>query len=324
MTRMSRKEVSHIVADLESRFIAHDAYRELEDQIDDIFHRRKAHIAAGRMPAERGIVVIGNAGAGKTVCTKRALEEHPEISYGAPWNEALTVRLETGATIKGVGVDTLDAFGYESRSVRNAHSIWQQVMRQAQAHKTLFLHFDEAQHILRSKSKHDLDQVMLVWKSCLEYANWPVSLILSGTCELLDLINRDDQLKRRFEPVHFAPMTFAAQGHEVGGMLDAYLALVKPGRGETLNATTFVMRLLHAARHEFGLTARLIVEAIKMALLEGGPAVEQTHFAAAYRKQKGCVDAVNPFIVDNFRSIRTGQLMGGVELEAPPIKAPAR
>jgi len=320
MTRISREEVSHIVADLESRFIAHDAYRDLQDQINDIFYRRKAHMAAGRMPAERGIVVIGNAGAGKTVSTKHALEQHPKISYGSPLREALTVRLETGATIKGVGVDTLDAFGYESKSERNAHSIWQQEMRQARAHKTLYFHFDEAQHILRSKSKHDQDQVILVSKSCLEYATWPVSLILSGTCELLDLINRDDQLKRRFEPVHFAPMTYAAHGHEVVGVLEAYLSAAKLGRGRSVLAASSVQRLLHASRYEFGLTTRLIIEAIKIALLEGSASVEQAHFATAYRKQKGCVDALNPFIVENFRAINTGQLLGGADLEAPPVK----
>jgi len=125
-------------------------------------------------------------------------------------------------------------------------------MHQARFHKTFFLHFDEAQHILRTKSKSEFDQVMLVWKSCLEYAEWPVSLILSGTCELLDLINRDDQLSRRFEPVHFAPMSYAAHGHEVMGVLDAYLDAAKLSRGKTLDTPTFVRRLLHAARYESG------------------------------------------------------------------------
>ncbi|WP_424944105.1 hypothetical protein [Aliiroseovarius crassostreae] len=51
MTHMSREEVSHIVADLEHRFIAHDTYLELRDQVDDILYRRKAHTAAGRVNA---------------------------------------------------------------------------------------------------------------------------------------------------------------------------------------------------------------------------------------------------------------------------------
>ncbi|MCV6596454.1 MAG: TniB family NTP-binding protein [Mangrovicoccus sp.] len=321
MTHMSREEVSHIVADLEHRFIAHDTYLELRDQIDDILYRRKAHTAAGRVTAQRGIVVIGNAGAGKSFGIEHLLQKHPHVAYGKPYNQALTVRLASEATIKGVGLDTLEAYGYESKGARTGHSIWRQVMRQARSHKTLFLHFDEAQHILRTKSKSEFDQVMLVWKSCLEYAEWPVSLILSGTCELLDLINRDDQLSRRFDPVHFMPMTFASHGHEVTAVLDAYLDAAELSRGKTLDNSTFVRRLLHAARYEFGSKIGLIISAIKLALRDGDQTLEQSHFAGAYRKQKRCVDALNPFIAENFRSIKTGQLLSGAELEiAPAIK----
>lgn len=321
MTHMSREEVSHIVADLEHRFIAHDTYLELRDQIDDILFRRKAHTAAGRVTAQRGIVVIGNAGAGKSFGIEHLLQKHPHVAYGKPYLQALTVRLASEATIKGVGLDTLKAYGYESKGSRTGHSIWRQVMHQARSHRTFFLHFDEAQHILRTKSKSEFDQVMLVWKSCLEYAEWPVSLILSGTCELLDLINRDEQLSRRFEPVHFAPMSYAAHGHEVMGVLDAYLDAAKLSRGKALDTPKFARRLLHASRYEFGLKVELIVAAIKLALREGSRALEQNHFAAAYRKQKRCVDALNPFIAENFRSIKTGQLLSGAELEiAPAIK----
>ncbi len=321
MKHMSREEVSHIVADLEHRFIAHDTYLELRDQVDDILYRRKAHTAAGRVTAQRGIVVIGNAGAGKSFGIEHLLLKHPHLAYGKPFNQALTVRLASEATIKGVGRDTIEAYGYESKGSRTGHSIWRQVMRYARSHKTLFLHFDEAQHILRTKSKSEFDQVMLVWKSCLEYAEWPVSLILSGTCELLDLINRDEQLSRRFEPVHFAPMSYAAHGHEVIGVLCAYLDAAKLSRGKTLDSSTFVRRLLHAARYEFGSKIGLIISAIKLALRDGDQTLEQSHFAGAYRKQKRCVDALNPFIAENFRSIKTGQLLSGAELEiAPAIK----
>lgn len=320
MTRMSREEVSHIVADLENRLIAHDAYLELQDQIDDLIYRRKAHAEAGRVTAQKGIVVVGNAGAGKSFGIEHLLLKHPKLSFGQPYNEALTVRLASEATIKGVGLDTLNAYGYESKGSRTGHSIWRQVMRQAHSHKTLFLHFDEAQHIIRGKSKSEFDQVMLVWKSCLEYAVWPVSLILSGTCELLELINRDDQLSRRFDAVHFAPMTFASHGHEVAAVLGAYLDAAKMSRGQTLDSSTFLRRLLHAARYEFGSLIGIIIAAIELALREGRLKLEQSHFASAYRKQKRCVDALNPFVVADFRSIKSGHLLGGAELDAMPIK----
>lgn len=317
MTHMSREEVSHIMADLEHRFIINDSHLELRDQIDDILYHRKAHTAAGRMTAQRGIVVIGNAGAGKSFGIEHLLRKHPDVAYGKPYKQALTVRLASEATIKGVGLDTLKAYGYESKGSRTGHSIWRQVMHQARSHKTLFLHFDEAQHILRTKSKSEFDQVMLVWKSCLEYAEWPVSLILSGTCELLDLINRDDQLSRRFEPVHFAPMNYAAHGDEVISLLDAYLDAAKLSRGKTLDTPMFVRRLLHASRYEFGLKVELIIAAIRLTLREGSQTLEVKHFAGAYRKGKRCVDALNPFIAENFRAIQTGQLLSGAELDAP-------
>ena len=320
MTPMSREEVSHIVADLESRLVTHDPYLELKDQIDDLLYRRKAHSAAGRVTAQRGIVVIGNAGAGKSFGIEHLLLKHPKLAYGQPNKQALTVRLASEATIKGVGLDTLDAYGYESKGSRTGHSIWRQVMRQANSHKTLFLHFDEAQHILRGKSKSEFDQVMLVWKSCLEYAEWPVGLILSGTCELLELINRDDQLSRRFDAIHFAPMTFTSHGHEVAAVLGAYLEAAKMTRGPTLDSTTFIRRLLHAARYEFGSQIGLIIAAIELALREGDQTLEQGHFAGAYRKQKRCVDVLNPFIVENFRAIKSGHLLSGAELDAMPAK----
>jgi len=65
------------------------------------------------------------------------------------------------------------------------------------------------------------------------------------------------------------------------------------------------------------LKVELIIAAIRLALREGSQTLEVKHFAGAYRKRKRCVDALNPFIAENFRAIQTGQLLSGAELEAP-------
>jgi len=310
------QDVSPVIADLKSRFIAHEPYTRLQSQFDRLLYKRRADILAGRTPEARGIAIIGNSGSGKTTAVERLIERHPDLRLGKDGSEiceAISVRVPSPATLKFVGETTLRSFGFPLAANKTSNQIWSMIQFHAQTRKTLFVHYDEAQDFICNTSGKEIEDVIKTIKSFMQDQTWPVGLILSGMPTLKDLLNLDPQLSRRFTPILLPTISYTSHGPEIWKILETYLGLVDIEIGSGINQNEFLQRLIHASASEFGITVEMIIGAIEEALMVGSSKVTKDHFVATFRLRAGCVDALNPFVAADYRSIDARKLLDGFD-----------
>ncbi|WP_421701251.1 hypothetical protein [Aliiroseovarius sp.] len=80
------------------------------------------------------------------------------------------------------------------------------------------------------------------------------------------------------------------------------------------NPTDIGKRILHAASYQFGLVIKLALFAIEEALYFADTTLEERHFAVAFKNWKGCAEAFNPFLVNDFLQIDTQKMFTSEEL----------
>jgi Cdc6-like AAA superfamily ATPase len=312
MSHPSIQEIAQITADLSARFIAHDPSAELRRQFDKILYKRRADLYAGRMPEARGIAVIGNSGSGKTTAVERLITTHPDLNLGqdgSPTCEVVSVRVPSPATLKSVGITTLAALGFPLERNKTSHQIWSLVQTYAQMRGTLFVHYDEAQDFVSSSNGKEIEDVLKTIKSFMQNREWSVGLILSGTPPLRAMLNLDTQLTRRFKPIELPRVSYTGHAPEIWATLNAYAKLTDLKLKKDIDKGDFLRRLMHASTYEFGTTIEMIISAIEEALLEGRKTLTRSDFAEAFRSRAACVDALNPIVANDYKSIDASKIL---------------
>ena len=304
------------VAPLRKIFLKNSAYRHFEQMFTELLERRSSEIAGGVTREARCVALIGGSGSGKTSAVRHLLAHHPRLALGGSETERLDVvslAVPTPATLKFVGQTTLSALGFPLRRERTAQTIWDMVKDHLQARRTLFLHYDEAQDLALHQSPRELKSVVNTLKSLLQHQAWPVGLILTGTPELKGIINHDVQLARRVFPIEFPRLNAALDSERVLGLLSHYADASGLELRPDVIQRDLVARLIHAARCEFGLLIEMTIATIEGTIRDGRMDVEIADFARMFRKRSGCVDALNPFIADDFERIDVSRLLDAGE-----------
>ena len=103
-----------------------------------------------------------------------------------------------------------------------------------------------------------------------------VPIVLSGTDEVLQLIDGDVQLVRRFERLQLASF---ALNDEFAGFLKGYLCTL-PLRNETLLDRSFIERVHEAGQGLVDTTVKVLQRAAKRAILDGADCISLDHICA--------------------------------------------
>ncbi|THK34061.1 AAA family ATPase [Ensifer sp. MPMI2T] len=304
-------QIAERMLSLRRIFAHHEAFGQLEEQFQVLLNRRWAEIAAGVSMEARGIAVIGASGSGKTTAVARLLSHTPGLiceDSKTSRMDIVSFQVPSPATLKFVGQTALEALGYPLRRERTEMTIWEMVRHHLQARQTLFLHLDEAQDLMRHQTPKMLQSVVRTLKSLMQTRDWPVGIILSGMRDLKELLNHDPQLARRFYPIEFTKLHSVTDGSRVARLAASYSD--RAGlRERDLVQDQFAARLIHAADGEFGLVIELIIGSIEEALLSGDRCLDPGHFVRAFRRRSGCVDALNPFVAEDFERIDARALL---------------
>ena len=175
--------------------------------------------------------------------------------------------------------------------------------------QTLFLHFDEAQDLIRLQTPKELNAVVSTLKSLLQHKSWPVGLILTGTEDLKTVINHDVQLARRVYPIEFIRLNAALDHNRILKTLSRYAdaAGLPPSPG--IMTPELAARLTHAADREFGLLIEMIVASLEQAMNAGDAELGVGHFAAMFHHRTGCINGLNVFVADDFERIDPRKLL---------------
>lgn len=294
-------------AQLRTVFVRNIPFQELADQFDRQLQRRRAAQSLDLVEEARGIAVIGSPGSGKSKLVKRVLTQHPGLTQPKAGDEAIefvSILVPSPATVKDLGSILLEKLGYTTeRKGGSAGDIWRQVRTLLQNRKTLFVHLDEAQHLITSQNMNVREGVVDMLKTLLNSDTWPVGLILSGTPKMLEMLNADVQLGRRVDMVKLPPISWTSQAKEVRAILGTYVKKAQLKIGDDLDLDDLLPRLVHAGANEFGLTIQMLLFALEDALLSGADSLELNHFSEVFRRKSGCIPALNVFLAANYLSI---------------------
>lgn len=310
---------THIqLAQLRGKFIRNAPYEQLSQQFDRHLQRRRAAISLGLFEEARGIALFGASGSGKSTLVERLLTQHTGIRQPkneGPDADVISLLVPSPATLKDVGSAILGALGYDSMRKSSAGAIWDQVRTLLQNRKTLFMHLDEAQDLFSSQNTNVRNDVVNTLKSLMNQRDWPVGLILSGTPKMLEMINSDDQLKRRVDVVEIKPITWASHRQELRSFFDSYVHLSGLELSPDIDLEDFLPRLIHAGANEFGMTIEWILRGIENAAFDKGATLGLRHFSDAFQHKSGCLPALNPFIATNYQSIDARAVMDTTRFE---------
>jgi hypothetical protein len=100
-----------------------------------------------------------------------------------------------------------------------------------------------------------------------------IPLVLSGTDEVLDLIDGDVQLTRRFERLQLLPW---ALDEAFSGFIRSYIQTI-PLRNETQIDRSFIEKVHQAGQGITDTTVKILQRAAKYAILDGSEAIEHRH-----------------------------------------------
>lgn len=302
---MKNNEIRKTIQQVRQLYVPTSSFQTLENRFLDLLAQRRADEADGITSSARGIVLVGQSGAGKTrairqlIHTNRALlqtDTEQEVC------EVIGLQIPSPATMKFVGAATLRALGYRFSGDKQGPAIWDQVKTQLKIRRTLFLHLDEAQDLARHQTDKERQAVVNTLKSLMENSIWPVSLILAGMPDLKTIVNQDPQLSRRLFPVEISRLNTIRDIDPVLDIVHKYATKARLRTGSCVKTPDFAARLLHAADYEFGLLVELIVQSVSKALAAEGfdGCLMCQNFADVYFDRSSSVGTFNPFLAEDF------------------------
>jgi hypothetical protein len=325
MTKTKRlsHEIHVKLAKLRNRFVPRACFNDMADAVTSLEDRRRAELSEGLQPEARGLAVIGNSGSGKTDGVSHFFRKHETLSLLADGDDTADVAsflVPSPATLKGVGLSCLSGLGYPLMRDRTAGIIWELVQSHLQELQVMFLHLDEAQDLMGSQSDREMVSVVNTLKSVMQNPKWPVSLVLSGTPNLLALLNLDPQLGRRFTPISFGQLDLIDDGSNVRSLVEQYCSAIDIESDDALKDDDFIARLIHASANEFGILIEITIGAIEICFMCHETTLCKRHFVAEFRRRTGCVNDLNPFVRLNYSMLNPRLLLpNSKEVDAPDL-----
>lgn len=295
---------------LKSRFIQRDRFEDLAKEFYESLSARLADLRAERVDEVQNISLVADSGSGKTTAIDKLVEQARGFlsETDLPDGKIIQIKIKAQPTFKSVGLDLLNAMEPNLKPNRENWYIWNLVRFHLRENQVLFVHFDEAQHLKMRGHRRDIPEIVDVLKTISGDQIWPVGFILSGTSDLKEILNFDDQIVRRFSAVEFEPLTRVADTQDTLGLIESYCNAAElrfdPGSHQDLLGE----RVIHAAAYQFGLVIKQTLKAIRICFDEGDATVTIEHFANAYQAEKSCGPGFNPFLVPQFTQINPRQL----------------
>jgi hypothetical protein len=108
-------------------------------------HPNLPHAANNRAPG-KGVVVVGQSGAGKSRLMQRTFRNNPLFpNYGVAdaWCPLISIQAPAPCTLGQIAIRILERLGYDVERDLKENTAWLRVRQQLRVHGILFLHIDD-------------------------------------------------------------------------------------------------------------------------------------------------------------------------------------
>jgi type II secretory pathway predicted ATPase ExeA len=201
-------------------FIQHSDTRRVACLIENAVSEFLAAKELGYKHDARGIVILGRSGTGKTASVQHALANLglPATSVGDSPRHQLFVPLRDDVTLRRLRMLISLEFGWTPKARESAEEIWQYVTQYIDRLQSHIIVLDEIQHV-RAAGPKDKKSMRDALKSLVQPHRGQVVPILIGMPEFEELLNSDQQFKRRYSVVHMTTLDPAADAKKASACL---------------------------------------------------------------------------------------------------------
>jgi hypothetical protein len=293
---------------LEDYFEKTLTYYRFRKRVFDVLAMREARLRTGKTE-QKGAVLIGPAGAGKSRIASEIIKEHHALTkHSGNWRfgtRILSVVIPGRSTIKESLTAILKAIGYQVNGRRDEAYLTALVTKYLKQYRIAALHLDEVQDSGRYKTKDSVEAFLKVFRNMMQDKEWPVCLIMTATPEARHLVNLDGPLQRRLRPMDMSPMTFETDEKVLRKTLMRLFQDAGISDTGILSLDEFIRILIHASAGRFGVAIEMAIEAIGECLCDGDDTIDMGHFADAYEIRMDCDEKLNPFVAEHWSVIDT-------------------
>ncbi|OCX63723.1 hypothetical protein BFP70_12005 [Thioclava sp. SK-1] len=289
-------------------FIEHPDAQRIARQIESALRGFLAAKEVGHPADARGVVILGRSGTGKTRSVLRtlgALGMQPTKVGDYPRHH-IFVSLDDRVSLRRLRLLISEQYGRTPRSRDSAGDIWRYVAEFIDRLETRVIVLDEIQHV-RTAGPQDRQSVRDALKSLVQPQSGQVVPILIGTPGFAEILNSDQQLRRRYSVVHMTNLDPGADARRAIQVLAHYAKKVGVALGTSVQTRDFAERLLHASYYALGELCEICILALSGAISAGDNVLEIEHFRITHAERFDCIPELNPFIAEDFANIPTDE-----------------
>ncbi|MDO1583622.1 TniB family NTP-binding protein [Rhizobium oryzicola] len=299
---------SSVRADLYRSYIEHQRDSRLREELRELIENAEACLNGGGS-RRRALFLIGASGSGKSFALRHHFSLIPEFQkrtneYGELYSPILSIEAPKQCTAKDFAVAILNAIGVPTKVKVTEGDLYDTLRTQLRERGILYLHVDEAQHLLRHKTKATVLDVQERLKSLMQIVDWPLHTIYSGVPQLADLLTGDDQLANRSRVMRFVPISLTNEKAKIeevfAEIVEKKCSLFIP---DELRTNDFLGRLCHANRGCYGSIIEAVQAACLLAMGKGKRGIDLRAFAFNYQRETGCLPSDNIYIAKRWSEI---------------------
>lgn len=277
-------EVMERVLTFETDIIMHEQVRDAIEKLDEI--RTRSRVPDKRDGKPRGLLVIGDSGAGKTTVIEEFLrstgyQKDPVVTEDGDRMPVVHVELPSSPTFRQVASAIMLELGFPVDRNSNTKQILLRIAHLCEEMGVEIIVIDEAHHIMQAKGDDEYNTSEFL-KSLLNGCKSQIALF--GLPALLALRGYP-QLKRRFQPpVLLKPYHWDKKSGrlEFLAILDEFEAGVDLPEPSNLSKQWHALRIYCATGGHVGLVSKYLSEAYRRALTEGLPSIDMELLAEVY------------------------------------------
>ncbi len=289
-------------------YIEHARDTRLRGMLEDLVENVDA-CRVGGGSRRRALFIIGDSGSGKTFALRHHFSVLPafqprENEYGEFVSPLLSIEAPKPCTTKDFAMAILEAIGIPSNPKQTEGQLFATVKTQLRQRGILFLHVDEAQHLLRHSKAQAILDVQDRLKSLFQIQEWPLHTIYSGTPQLADLLTGDQQLANRAAVMRLIRLATPGDNATIEKLLreivEQWFGLLLP---EDVLSDDFLGRICAANSGGYGKIIEAVQAACFLVMKKGERSIDRRAFAYVYQHDTGCLPSDNIYTAARWREI---------------------